>query len=169
MAITMQRFSQKPMVAADPNYKMPEIGVGDPVLWYPDGDDKQQPFYGDVMKVGNGTIEIMTRDFTPEWKQSVRHITDPRMANQQMKVWGGWDYTPQWLKIKQLSERLEVALDGENLIRMVETHKEEMEEYKKHVASKIKGLELKVGRLSKGRPTEEYVDAEVDPGETEES
>lgn len=186
MAMTMQRFTQRPIVDTDPTYVMPAIGVGTDVLWYPDGNDKLEATYGHVTKVGNGTIEIMTRDFAPEWKQSVRHVSDPKLVNQQMKVWGGWDYTPQWLQFHELARKVDSVLakfdeydkrldnagafDAKGVSKEISDQREALQEAQEAFKSNFRKLNIKVVQIQaslKRNKGEQPDDAE--PTESEEN
>lgn len=97
---------EKPVEQSAPPYKMPEVLLGQFVMYYPDNGVNEA--VGKVAKVVGITSDLLTlevggNDQTPQSfltnKAQVRHRTDPRLAtgNQFIIRNGCWDYTP-WEK-----------------------------------------------------------------------
>lgn len=77
------------------NYKMPEIRVGAPVLWFANGSAMKEAILGWVTKLGHRGIRVHL--CTGVWYDSVRHMSDPKLKmNQDQRENGAWDYTEDY-------------------------------------------------------------------------
>lgn len=89
------------------SWKMPEVGVGDTVLYRAhEGAEPQMAF---VAKVGKDALELwaLTPGYGGADKTSVRHKDDPRLAESvEWKKFGTWEARPRDPRLAQLSERL---------------------------------------------------------------
>lgn len=99
-------------------YKMPEVHVGQGVLWYDAGDINARPYAAIVTAVGDEAIAVwiigpgahngMTRD-------GVRHVGDPNKRPESVTDAGCWDHTEQTYKLEAVAEmllRLKKELEG---------------------------------------------------------
>jgi hypothetical protein len=89
------------------SYQMPEVNVGDTVLFRPHvGAPAQMSF---VSKVGKETLELwaLSPGYGGVDKTSVHHADDPRLADStEWKKFGTWEHRPRDPRLSQLSERL---------------------------------------------------------------
>jgi hypothetical protein len=105
-------------VQVEPPYVMPEVTIGQFVVVYPDGE--VNPRNG-VCAVVLSTFrdQIVTSCFsragdpcltlTP--MSNVRHVSDPRLKNPNVRLDGGsWDYTPWEKKLRAEMEELKSSL-----------------------------------------------------------
>lgn len=88
-------------------YKMPEIAIGEAVIWYPSGrlaDRNARP--GFVHRVNFGSISIWV--VGANIRESVKHASDPRLerSNEQRES-GCWDFSPAVLKLAELELRIQ--------------------------------------------------------------
>jgi hypothetical protein len=98
------------------SWQIPEVVIGDTVLYYPhEGAEPQMAF---VSRVGQDTLElwVLSPGYGGVDRPSVRHKDDPRLANStEWKKFGTWGHRPRDPRLAQLSERvslLEKALQG---------------------------------------------------------
>lgn len=92
-------------------FKMPELNVGDMVLWYSDPTNPQEPSMGWVSRrPGVQTISILiwAEDAGLIEKPSVRHVDDPFWTESQSAAawvkWGGFRLHPSTQALKQVAE-----------------------------------------------------------------
>jgi hypothetical protein len=92
-------------------FKMPELNIGDMVLWYSDPLNPQDPSMGWVARrPGVQTISILiwAEDAGLIEKPSVRHVDDPFwLENQSASAWtkwGGFRLHPSTQALKQVAE-----------------------------------------------------------------
>ena len=97
-------------------WKMPEVNVGDTVLYRAhEGSVPQMAF---VAKVGQDTLELwaLSPGYGGVDKSSVRHKDDPRLETSvEWKKFGIWEHRARDPRLAQLSERLsalEKAVQG---------------------------------------------------------
>lgn len=92
------------------DYKMPEVCVGTPVLYY-NADGSGDPVTALVVGVGNTTVDLAcihpgSRNVSPQ--SGVCHKSDPsrqkRILDEQSN--GFWDYTPERNRLAVLAERI---------------------------------------------------------------
>lgn len=97
-------------------YVMPAVEIGDIVRWFPSADrsaeSTDQGYVGIVTKVGIETLNINV--FSPAsyncWiKDGVRHMSDPKCQHPELRAQGGWEHTPQTLRLHKLLEELQPA------------------------------------------------------------
>jgi hypothetical protein len=78
-------------------YRPPFVEIGMSVLWYPDGDSRQQPHPAFITAVGQDTVcvNIMApNSYNFMIRDGARHISDPRIKEAERREAGAWDYTP---------------------------------------------------------------------------
>jgi hypothetical protein len=73
-------------------YKMPKVGVGDVVLWHPDGDSATAPWPIVVTMVGPRTINGMPVGSNQE-RLGIRHVDDPSAQDFEFREGGAWEHT----------------------------------------------------------------------------
>lgn len=81
---------------SNPDYQGPTVELGDPVLWYPQGNQNQQPSAAIVTRVGNANLCVTVLDpnvVHPIQREGVYHVTDPRCKRPETLENGAWDYT----------------------------------------------------------------------------
>ncbi len=99
------------------NYTMPEVGIGDLVLWYDDPFNTSGPAVMGwvVEKPGRESISILAFSQTAGFveKKSVRHKDDPFWKESEMaqnwQQWGSWDYHPSTAMLKELKSMMTKA------------------------------------------------------------
>jgi hypothetical protein len=77
-------------------YQMPSVGVGDIVLWYPDGDVSLPPCPAIVTARYPRSIAVSIaspNNYNFWLRDSVRHKDDPDTVDEEMVREGVWDYT----------------------------------------------------------------------------
>jgi hypothetical protein len=77
--------------------RMPFVELNMSVLWYPDGDSRQQPHPAFVTAVGHDSVcvNIMAHNsYNFLIRDGVRHVSDPRIKDAERRESGAWDYTP---------------------------------------------------------------------------
>lgn len=81
-------------------FRMPDVQIGDTVLWYPDAnqshDDTPSPAI--VTRVSERTISVsVVGEGIPGLNcyDGVRHISDPSLRRAEIRANGGWDYLPR--------------------------------------------------------------------------
>jgi hypothetical protein len=88
-------------------YKMPEIAIGESVIWYPSGrltDRNARP--GIVHRVNFGSISIWV--VGANIRESVKHASDPRLERSgEQRESGCWDFSPAVLKLAELELRIQ--------------------------------------------------------------
>lgn len=72
------------------------VNPGEPVLWYPDADEHQEPVPAFVTRVGHGSI-LSVAILGPGYhnfmvREGVRHLRDPRAKDVEKRESGAWDY-----------------------------------------------------------------------------
>lgn len=89
------------------SYSMPEVNLGDTVLYRPhEGAPAQMAF---VSRVGQDALElwVLSPGYGGVDRPSVHHVDDPRLADSvEWKKFGTWEHRPRDPRIAQLSERL---------------------------------------------------------------
>ena len=93
------------------DFTMPELNIGDMVLWYSDPSNPQNPSMGWVSRrpgVQTITILIWAEDAGLIEKPSVRHIDDPFWTDSQSasawNKWGAFKPHPTTAMLKQVVE-----------------------------------------------------------------
>jgi hypothetical protein len=93
------------------SFKMPELNVGDMVLWYSDPHNPQEPSMGWVSRrPGTQTITILiwAEDSGLIEKPSVRHVEDPFWADSTSATawtkWGAFRLHPSTLMLRQVAD-----------------------------------------------------------------
>jgi hypothetical protein len=86
---------------------MPEVGLGEIVLWYPGGDKNAGPHPGIVTRIAFRTICLNL--ISPAFmnfaiKDGVRHMDDPEIKEAERHEMGGWDFTPLAKELRRLIE-----------------------------------------------------------------
>ncbi len=86
------------------------VAVGDPVLWYLDGDAKLGPCPAVVTGIGPGLcLNILSKDsFNMRIRDGVPHVSDPRCGSDHMRDAGGWDFSPLARRLAALEEAVSV-------------------------------------------------------------
>lgn len=97
-------------------FVMPEARIGDLVHWFPGGDQGQTPHPAFVAESyrDNLTLLVMNGDLHNFLiRDSVRHVSDPKVREDWAFEFGAWDYSPQHLerlalvaKVAELEARL---------------------------------------------------------------
>lgn len=84
--------------------------VGDPVVWYPEGNTEQAPTPGIVVLPGQHAVDIVCHSEHGGHilKQSVWHIHDKKIQeNENVRKAGGWDYAPHFRDMLDLQALLQ--------------------------------------------------------------
>lgn len=98
-------------------FKQPAVEVGMPVCWFPYGDNANGVFPGIVLQVAHETVTLAC--FTPDnrnhfVKEGVRHMTDPRAKQAELREQGGWAF-PEWfvqlLKLAPKAAPIKMGVD----------------------------------------------------------
>jgi len=93
---------------------IPEVFLGDLVLWYDGGTKNDTPFAAIVTAggpggivslwiVGPGAHNGMVRD-------GVRHVNDPRKVIELDAEHGRWDHTPRYYALQELIAKVDVLI-----------------------------------------------------------
>jgi hypothetical protein len=72
--------------------------VGQTLHWFPHGDPGQEPWTALVTKVNAHSLRLHVLSPSNKdgiVKDGVRHMSDPTVHNEETKLQGGWDHTPQ--------------------------------------------------------------------------
>jgi hypothetical protein len=82
------------------SFKMPEIFVGETVLWWPEGQPtpEDRPSPAMVTGVSERTISLTAYEkdaYTGNPQDGVRHVGDPELKKQDVRLSGAWEYGPQ--------------------------------------------------------------------------
>ncbi len=91
-------------------YPQPPIAVGDPVLWYADGDTRNASLPGIVVRKGEQCLELTVFDIGAKGvypKSGVKHITTPKAPNEDLRDTGRWDHTGQHKLVLELRSQIE--------------------------------------------------------------
>lgn len=84
--------------------------IGDPVIWYPDGNTDMEGTPGTVVVAGEHAVDIVchTANGGHILKQNVWHINDKKLReNEFIRSCGGWDYSPFFKDIFLLQAMLQ--------------------------------------------------------------
>ena len=84
-------------------FKMPPIGLGEIVYWYPDASGGHRPHVGVVTDVGSEALSVwvfLPRYNTGQPREGVRYISDPVIRLQDIRDRGCWEYTAADSKMK---------------------------------------------------------------------
>ena len=94
-------------------FEMPKARVGQPVLWYPDGD-KNHPSHGLVVGTNEKSIDIDVSLYNGDYitrtlKSCVRHAEDPFLhENESIRhMYGTWEHTEDTKLIEALVAKVE--------------------------------------------------------------
>lgn len=105
--------------------------VGDPVVWYPDGNTEMPGTPGVVVLAGQNAIDICchTEHGAHSLKQCVWHVNDRRLKeNENVKRAGGWDYAPFFQDIFELQALLnQIRRNQENNAKRRQARKGEQD------------------------------------------
>jgi hypothetical protein len=96
-------------------WKMPDLDVGQTVLWYPDANSSREGHVADVTAVFDRAIECVSRTTSSvgQFRDSVRHIDDPSLIlKPNLRPYGGWDYTDEWKKEQEGRATMESRLSA---------------------------------------------------------
>ena len=97
----------------------PFVQVGDMVHFFRDPADLKQPLPAIVTRINGVTgetldLNVIQKDATIMFPQSgVRHATDPRTLNPEVRILGCWDHTPRTqalLLLLQQQEAIEMSV-----------------------------------------------------------
>lgn len=94
-------------------FVMPIVGVGDTVVWFPDGDRHAGESMAQIVSVYAGSVDLIlqTRDLTLR-KWGVHHIDDPIVQRSpDVRRNGAWGLSAQTKKLRELESRLEQLED----------------------------------------------------------
>jgi hypothetical protein len=98
------------------NYAMPEVGIGDLVLWHDDPINPSTPAMGWVIeKPGRESVSILVFSQSAGFveKKSVRHKDDPFWRESELsgkwQIWGCWDFHPSTAMLKELKSMMTKA------------------------------------------------------------
>lgn len=84
--------------------------IGDPVVWYPDGNTEMPGTPGVVVAAGEHAIDIVchAENGGHILKQNVWHFADRKLReNDFVRKAGGWDYAPFFKDIHELNKLLQ--------------------------------------------------------------
>jgi len=96
------------------NYRMPRPYLGEVVYYYVDGDTGRDPVPAIVVAVGAETlnVSVVVKDaMSVQPRDGVRHISDPRLSNPNVKESGSWDWGGQR---RALQEMIQASKDREH-------------------------------------------------------
>jgi hypothetical protein len=92
-------------------FQMPEVYIGEVVLWWPDGaptaHDRPQPAVITGFAARTVSLSIIQKDgyaLTPH--DGVRHIDDPDLRKHDVRLVGGWEHGP----VRKMQEALATSL-----------------------------------------------------------
>lgn len=90
-------------------FKMPPVEVGEVVLFYPDGDKKNDPSPAVVTHIGEQALALAaivqdTQNLNPLY--GVRHVADPSLVKADVRSHGAWDYGPVHKELRELKKAL---------------------------------------------------------------
>ncbi len=95
-----------------PAYVMPPIAVGDTAIWHDSGDIGSPGYVGTVVKVDQFSITMQVLRHAFPGKESVRHVSDPKLRqNDIIRAFGGWDYSQQMKREMAMAGKI-VALEA---------------------------------------------------------
>lgn len=115
------------------DFTMPVPSAGMPVLWYAAGvKTGRKPEVGFILNVGNRSVRLRTA--FGELKETVRHVSDPKLQlNRDQREGGAWDFTDEhyhkasWTaEVDQRLRQIEARLAGNP--KIPEDYKEMLEE-----------------------------------------
>jgi hypothetical protein len=96
--------------------KQPELG--DLVYWYPDGQRSDKPFVAVVTGIGVGSSVCLNIidpfSHNMHLRDGVRHINDKAALQEELRLSGSWDYTPQSKQLYALLRDLGGVTAGKN-------------------------------------------------------
>lgn len=93
-------------------YKMPEIRIGAPVLFYPYHNLKH-PFLGFVVSVTSSRRNVSIRTTNGHVHDGARHVTDPKLTwNADHRENGSWDYTDENKALEKERQEILARLDA---------------------------------------------------------
>ena len=101
-----------------PDFKAPEVRVGDTILFYPDPfSDKTRPYVGWVLTEGTHNDAVNLLVFTDVVgfveKTAVRHRSNPVLREKpSLAALGAWDLSPQTKDLQQLKSLKMAAIAG---------------------------------------------------------
>ena len=96
-------------------FKPPEAHLGDGVIWYMDGDTGSGGYAATVSSVDGVSVglKLHRNSNNDELRSQVLHIDDPRLReNAHWREHGGWDFSSQTKKIKQLELQIKIHLQN---------------------------------------------------------
>jgi hypothetical protein len=107
----------------EPQYEMPRPPLGSEVLFYRDGtkDTKRQPEVSTVLEVGRSMVTLRVQGVAVD---QVRHVSDPRLKNVNVRQLGAWEWSPT----SQLIGRL--LKDNEQSLKDIAALKKDVAELK---------------------------------------
>ncbi len=107
-------------------FVMPELKIGDKVMWHTDCDKNLAPTMAFVMECSacNCTLRLVSRTDMTQIKYDVRHIDDPVVENNpNIRENGAWSHHIDTLRLQELEEKLATLTREVNLMQDVLTSK----------------------------------------------
>lgn len=104
-------MSDKKEVGKDPHGEaVPQVAVGDPVHWFPDGRVGSPPQGAFVTAIGvSGMLCLNILDpssYNFRIRDGVRHIKDPRARPAEFQENGAWDLAPAGKRLLDMEKKV---------------------------------------------------------------
>lgn len=93
---------------AKPGYKMPRPAIGETVIVFRDGNEKD-PLPALVTKLGEVTISataLYPDDYSVHPFPSIRHVSDPSLSKPDVRANGTWDFGPTTKALADLAQQV---------------------------------------------------------------
>lgn len=97
--------------AETPKYVMPDVSVGETVLFYTDADATREGIPMVVLSLGGEAIAGMLQSLdSVRMRDSVRHVSDPKLKEKpRMREYGSWDYGPVGERLRAVESTLRAS------------------------------------------------------------
>lgn len=95
---------------------MPDVFVGQTVLWYPHADRNQPGHAALVTQINHGSLELSVLHPDKHMlliKEGVKHLGDPHAKDPERVENGGWDHTSFTREYHALRAQVDRMLKGE--------------------------------------------------------
>lgn len=88
---------------------MPEVEIGEPVLWFSDADVTREgrPAVVTQVQPDSVCVAVFEKDAVSiQPVDGVRHVSDPVLAKYEARSDGAWDYSPHGQRLRELEQEL---------------------------------------------------------------
>lgn len=90
-----------------PELNIPVVRLGEPVLWFAEGNTNATPHNAFVARIDTNTLALdVITNRGLERKPTVAYYTDPRMQLPGMRKFGGWKQTDHANHIQDLEDKI---------------------------------------------------------------